>query len=437
MTKSCAHWMELSDRQLLGEELSPRELEFLRSHEFDCSQCSREAAMFRELRPAPLHVVPSEAEIQRVLRQANLDGFDEATVREPQAPPVVKRSKRWLAAGAAVALAAASVLLFLRARHTQPLASAAAAAATSTLRTSNATPPARAKEDSCGTIVEGIVLCLAAGTEIGQVQLNPPQRFVELKRGRAIASLAPQPKGSSFSIVTDAGDVTAVGTIFSVEVDAQRQVVARVTRGKVVVHGKRPGSDQALLAGQKVQLGESAASGLPLDEGARDLDLVARWSALGGDRVAHAEPEPAAEEGKAPELIESSAAGAQAPSKDELAAARQLRARGQFARAAALYRSIYTRSPHSETGRAALVSLASLQLSSLGDLRGALASFDAYLAGGSGALRQQAEYGRIRALHSLGRSAEELEASRKFIARYPNAPETRLLRASIAMKPTH
>jgi regulator of sirC expression with transglutaminase-like and TPR domain len=74
------------------------------------------------------------------------------------------------------------------------------------------------------------------------------------------------------------------------------------------------------------------------------------------------------------------------------------------------------------------MSLASLQLASLGDPSGALASYERYLAGGGGPLSEQAEYGRIRAMHQLGRSSEEREATRRFIARYPDAPETLLLK---------
>jgi hypothetical protein len=102
-----------------------------------------------------------------------------------------------------------------------------------------------------------------------------------------------------------------------------------------------------------------------------------------------------------------------------------------FTRAAQIYRAVHARSPRSEGGRAALMSLASLQLSSLGDPHGALASYQAYLAGGNGPLRQQAEYGKIRALRRLGRGAEEREAIRAFIRRYPKAPEARLLREQV------
>jgi hypothetical protein len=122
------------------------------------------------------------------------------------------------------------------------------------------------------------------------------------------------------------------------------------------------------------------------------------------------------------------ASDASRTSNDDLSEARELRARGLFTRAAAIYRSVHARSPRSDSGRAALMALASLQLSSLNDPRGALASFDTYLASGSGPLRQQADYGRIRALRRLGRTGEERKATQAFIERYPKAPEARLLR---------
>lgn len=447
MTDRCAHWMELSDRQLLGDELSERQREFLRAHEFDCQLCAREAAVFRELRPAALHVVPSEEEVRRILLQAELAQPEELPDDElPDEPQLQARptrqlgsrfrgTLRWAIAGASALAVAASALLFWKARpHAVPAASAPTPVVARTDKRQGAEPSspsaasfsARATEDSCGLLVDGVVLCLAAGSEVGQLELTGPRRVVELKRGRAVASLEPQAQGSSFSIVTQAGDVTAVGTIFSVEVGADGAVYARVTRGKVLVKGKVAGSDQALLAGQKLRLGERAASALPNAEAERDLHLVARWNHPDAETP---EEQAAAEgEGKAADARAVESLGAQPSVKDELAHARALRARGQFKQAAAVYRSIHSRSPQSEGGRAALMSLASLQLSALGDPRGALASFESYLAAGRGPLRQQAEYGRIRALRQLGRTAQELEAVEQFVARYPKAPETRLLK---------
>jgi len=351
---------------------------------------------------------------------------------------------RSIAAVAAVLALAAGVWLFVRTVHTSehapqgltaalpassgPRAPAARATNTSAARSQFAGAVA---QDTCGSLVDGIVLCVVAGSEIGEIQLEGSRRTVELKSGRAVASLEPQPPGTSFSITTAAGKVTAVGTIFSVQVSHATDVYASVMRGKVLVQGVRPASAVPLTAGHMVRLGDTEVSPLPALEAQQDLDLVASW-AVGSADAEHGEPHPAVDrvearlpDGRAPS---SGAGGAYPQAKDELSHARGLRMRGEFARAAAVYRSVYSHSPRSESGRAALMSLASLQLSTLGDPSGALASYEAYLAGGGGPLSEQAAYGRIRALHQLGNGSAEAEAIRKFIARYPNAPETRLLK---------
>jgi hypothetical protein len=73
------------------------------------------------------------------------------------------------------------------------------------------------------------------------------------------------------------------------------------------------------------------------------------------------------------------------------------------------------------------VSLGELSLSSLNDPLAALAAFDSYLARG-GALSQEAAFGRIRALRALRRTPEERTAIERFVARYPNVPQSRVLR---------
>lgn len=430
MTERCARWMVLSDRQLLGEELAESELDLVRRHEGECVHCGREAALLRELRRVPLHVVPSEDEVRRILLQAELAELDEPQLEEPheerpRAVRVSPRARRLAAGATLLALAASLLLLFKQLSPVDTPLERAPVAASGSAHAGGArvVPPralaSRATEDTCGPVAQGIVLCLEAGSEVGGVELQGPKRVVELKRGRAVVSLDPQPPGSSFSIAFRGGEVQAVGTVFSVQLADDGAAYARVVRGKVLVRAKDTESEQALLAGQQLRLGATAVSALPLVEAERDLELLGRWADLGDS---HAEP--------SPEDTEASGAdsGVQPTIKDELGRARDLRARGLFTRAATIYRSIHARSPGSEGGRAALMSLASLQLSSLGDPRGALASFETYLAGGSGPLRRQAEYGKIRALRRLGRTAEELDATQKFITRYPNAPEARLLK---------
>jgi hypothetical protein len=62
----------LSERQLLGDELTEQELDLILRHESACPHCGREAALLRELWRVPLHVVPSEEEVRRIVLQAEL-----------------------------------------------------------------------------------------------------------------------------------------------------------------------------------------------------------------------------------------------------------------------------------------------------------------------------------------------------------------------------
>jgi len=428
MTELCTTWIKLSDRQFLGEDLTQAELDFVTSHQAECPYCGREAALLCELRPAPLHAVPSDEEVERILLLADLSVSEPTQVPERSKPRHWRVTSRSLALCAGALALAASVLLVLWQRD-RPVASNTRP--TDTVP-ANAVPvkpkvlSSRATEDSCGPLVPGIVLCLTAGSEVGAVELEGPRRVVELKRGRAVASLEPQAKGTSFSISTRDGDVTAVGTIFSVELGRDGRAYARVARGKVVVRSQDAKEEQLLLAGQQLRLGDASAVALPLPEAERDLELVGLLAPR--EEFEAPRSEPVAAQGAEPAEASGVSSARQPALNDELGRARELRARGSFSQAAAIYRSIHARSPRSESGRAALMSLASLQLSSLGDPTGALASYQAYLAGGKGPLRQQAEYGKIRALRRLGRLQEELQASRAFIEHYPNAPEARLLR---------
>ncbi|MEJ2218842.1 MAG: hypothetical protein P8099_19835, partial [Gemmatimonadota bacterium] len=62
-----------------------------------------------------------------------------------------------------------------------------------------------------------------------------------------------------------------------------------------------------------------------------------------------------------------------------------------------------------------------------GNAAAALGGFDAYLRTG-GALSQEAHYGKIQALHALGRTAEEHAEIRGFLARYPKSLQAAALR---------
>jgi hypothetical protein len=121
------------------------------------------------------------------------------------------------------------------------------------------------------------------------------------------------------------------------------------------------------------------------------------------------------------------------PSVQDLAHGNALRAQGDFRGAAVVYRAVVAAGPRSTEGRTALVSLGELLLSELGDPDGALAAFDDSLSLRGGALTRQAAYGRIRALHALGRGPEERAAARVFLTHFRTGPEADALRLQLRL----
>ncbi|HET9955827.1 MAG TPA: FecR domain-containing protein [Polyangiaceae bacterium] len=489
MTDACERWMEVSDRLMVGEQISAHEREFLRVHASTCSECSVEAAALRELKPLPLHSVPSHEEVDRILQAAFasersvqvaehpvLDdsqlettllyvpkraepapGFAPEPERDPRSlreriperisqplpqRPAAPRFRAWTAGlltACGVAAAAAGFLVFRQlpraaidtasaAVGPSPAPSVGAAQGSPRVALSDSGAGShevitRNQEDTCGEVLSGVTLCLTRGSEVSRVELAGADRTVYLKRGRAIASLAPQPPGTSFSIVTASGRVTAVGTVFSVEVTAEGGSIARVARGKVLVRAPAAGADHALLAGQMLRLGESESLRLTRTDQDQDLSLLEQLAPDSPGLVAHGA------------IIDLDANDEESPPrrvsrkvKDQLQRARELRKRGDFSGAAAVYRAVHQDNPHSAEGRAALLSLAGLLLSPLNDPASALSAYNAYLATGRGTLAAQAEYGRIRALRSLGRTSEEHSATEAFLEHFPNAPEARALK---------
>ena len=118
--------------------------------------------------------------------------------------------------------------------------------------------------------------------------------------------------------------------------------------------------------------------------------------------------------------------------RDLIARARERRAARDWRGAAKAYRLLLRRHGRSAEARAARVALGLLLLHQLGDPRGALRLFNAYLASTrSGPLAQEAAYGRIRALRHLGRRNQERQALRDFLHFYPGALQEPFVKARL------
>jgi hypothetical protein len=273
---------------------------------------------------------------------------------------------------------------------------------------------------SCSEVVQGVTVCLAAGSQISSKSLEGVDRSIELKRGLAVVALVPQPPGTTFSVATSSGKVTAVGTIFSVEVGNDGASVVRVVDGRVVVRASATGTQQPLNAGETLRIGDGRASPLTAGDRERNLALLP-VSARVHDEASTTDSSVPVPSGRVTGSSQ----------QQLLEEARALRASGEFRKAAELYRKINGLNPTSASGGAALVAQGEILLSSLNDAQGALNAFDAYLARG-GPLAQEALFGKARALRALRRTIEERKAIERFIATYPDAPQGRVLRRRLA-----
>jgi ferric-dicitrate binding protein FerR (iron transport regulator) len=409
MNPDCVRWTQLSDRDAVGQTVAEGEREFLSLHAQTCEQCSREDAVLRALLVPPASdEQPSELEAAGILGRVT-----ERLARERQA-----RQRRWVA-GASGALAIAAGVAVWVTRSGDAAAPASAPIAVHSLRQAPVPPPATsvtrpATASGCAEVVAGVLACTAEATVITRQDIVSNERFLELDRGHIVVSLARQPEGTSFSIVTAAGRVTAVGTVFSVESREDGTTIARVVEGNVAVRQTGDATSRPLRAGESLRLGKPKPSALTQEERERDLALLP----------------PEVREALPVATGSSTSASGLAPASTPEALLKQalaLRSQGQFRRAADVYRKIHEASPRSAAGAAALLSLGELLLSSLNEPAAALTAFDSYLARG-GELSQEAAFGKIRALRALRRSAEERSAIEQFLRQYPGSPQSRVLR---------
>jgi hypothetical protein len=313
---------------------------------------------------------------------------------------------------------------------------------------------------------------------------------VDLVLGKVVVALDPQPDGAKFSVATRAGSVTAVGTAFAVELtDDGAGSSARVLHGTVVVRNS-DGTESRLAAHEGMVVGKVEKRALSVDEERTDGALLVStelWGrARSGALEVEATPRDAlvrvdgrlmgpvpvfarldpghhtlatSADGRDPELEDvdlsegertrrtptltvtrpmvSDAIGHHAPAHvsasaaDLLSRARSLRAKGQLRDAVKVYRELCSTYPASPEARASLVSLGELELGVLGNAHAALAAFDAYLKG-DGSLRQEALYGRIRALRALGETTPERAAIASFLETFPESVQASPLRARLA-----
>jgi tetratricopeptide (TPR) repeat protein len=451
MKAICRRWTDLGDREAVGEGISDEESRFRREHVAECEPCAREARLWGALaasfsEPHLGHSERNEVTAERILRAlaAEEEALAKAVPRTKwgnaftgPAPARAAFASRVIVPVAAALALAASVVLFLAGRGSRaPSASQTHAEVRSVSgdvtidgrHVAVGAPIAvgatiRSEGSVCFHIEGDVDTCLREGTVARFADAAPAHRVVELRRGQLEASLKHQTPGTFFRVETSRGSVTAIGTAFSVAVaSADGPVVVRVQEGVVAVL-PRVGSERRVFAGQETVLTAEEAKAEDDAQGeAGTRSAIPAAPARGGnpESPSSAPPRPSEEDTRAGE-----------PSAGELLReARALRAAGSFHEAADTYRRLRTAFPESAEAHVSLVSLGDLELSQLGDAEAALRTFDAYLVKG-GDLSEEAEFGRILALRSLGRDATERESIAAFLLRYPSTLHKDVLHARL------
>ncbi len=493
---TCERWAELSDRAALGEALSTEETRFAHEHARKCVTCATEAEVYGVLAGS---LAPGDAE-ERPLHDRD-DAFASRAADRASARATTTRARlRWGAAAAcALALAAALVLTLrpgpVEAPSAPPIDTGVNVVLTAgQVKSRNSSvragsPLAVGSElrvdqgRACLSFSGTTTACAGVNSTVRLTTSNQTQRVVDLQQGTVVCRLDSPPPGMRFSVNTPRGKVTALGTVFTVELLPSSEVAVRVHRGVVAVEPTRGGRHE-LRAPAAAILGDEVRR-VPTEDAAWDgdrelVDVAQLWSdptatpldldvspagahvtldgfSLGASPVSalvargphelsaeHAGYEPyrgrfvvqsEARVSLAPPLRPLAAPPEPAPrdvapppsAAELLAQAHKLRRSGRYAESADAYQRLRTIWPHSPEATAALLSLADLKLT-LGEPASALRLFDGYLAS-RGPLSQEAHYGRIRALRNLGRTNEAQDATTEFVRAYPDSAQAQTLRA--------
>jgi hypothetical protein len=484
----CDRWMELTDQAAVGGNLNDKDRTWLSQHASVCQNCGAEKHFYASLgdalgRPEMLFVPSHKA--------------------TPARPRIFARKPMvlGLALAAGVALVVGGSIALHRSSPTTSLPAPAVTAqvlfASGDARLGSAPAEAGQKVPqgehlgtgsglACMGIAGSIEVCLDAGSAATFALNEPNQILVYLEKGALLARLDHQPVGRKFFVRTAGAEVQAVGTRFSVRVEADGNTRVRLHEGKLAVRSAsrvttdlaapvqariaqdirvaplsaaESGEDKALADLVGVTRAQTGAS-LFLNSTPTGADVLLDNVAIGKTpismflakavhvRLSAPDFEPVSDwiEVRDQPRIERSftlTALSKVPAEvvdkpsprplahvspgQLLAKAQALRAQGQYKGCAQIYRRLWSEFPGSEEAKVSMISLGELELVQSKNPSSALTAFNAYLHLG-GPLDREARFGKIRALRALDRSAEAERETARFLSDYPTSIQASTLR---------
>lgn len=417
-----ARWEALADALATDESLSEEERAFVDAFDDGEGEVDRERALYSTLaehgRPAP--VLPADrqraeatlAEFRR--RRAAAVGLASEVASASEHEPAASPRRRGVVVGVigTVCAAAAAMLLWvgLPAPTVVTLERPDAVVTGGTLMLDEV-------ELGSG---DGIPLgrwvrakteaCVDAGRSRGCV--GPGTRLRIDRDGYELSEGELHLQGTA-TVVTPAGSLRAEAADVVLDVEPEG-VSVEPTAGAVTVPGD-DGSDQVLGAGDRARLGEPVV--LAHEDSAEPEGTVEPEPSTEAEPSAEIEPEtndtPETEAGPKPSRPSAATPG------ELLSAARRQVAEGSIGKALSAYAALRRQHPRSPEAHAANVSIGELELRR-GRAKAALGAFDRYLARG-GPLSEEAHWGRIRALHRMGKTERRDAAIEALRAAHPSS----------------
>jgi|GEM_PF-1667417 len=371
-------WESLTDRAALDEPMSPEELAWLDYPQDDEDRFE--------------HSVYNQLKHQG--RPGNIVGADLAGARrmlaERRAARDASRRRKvvGIGAGGTLAAIAAALLLWTVLPKSPTLASSAEPSVTS------------------GTLMaDGIALSPGDALPDGQWVVATADTCVKLAEGEGCVTAKSRIRVTKGRLQIEHGSLRYEGTG---TVDADGHEIA-VDEGEVEITLDDDVAQVESLGG-KVFVDDRAEE--PLANGemfALRAAIVPPQDITEPDLIVEDDDEPEARVNRRKRPTTVVSAG------DLLAEARRQVASGQTKKALATYAKLQRQHRGSSEARAANVSIGDLELRR-GKAKAALAAFSRYLSSGGGALAEEAHWGKIRALHKLGRKGKRdaaIEALRR------------------------
>lgn len=428
-TSADRRWRRLVDASLAGDPLAADDAAFLAAHRGDGAATRRERALLDELRRGEPEVTAADDAIVA-------GAVDRFLAGHPAASGPGRRSALGIGLGVAFAAAAAWLLIVRPFGHVpEDMSSRAAQVATGARDNLESPVPKDIHSPALDLVAH------APKDSSGQAEAPVPKDMpaeLRLLRGGGSDGQAPlalhQPLADGPLRLDDAACVGATDLFTAC---AAGQAELRV-RGAVLAVER--GDLHVELTPAAVGVVWSEVAGVAIvSDGPGALRVIAepeRWrvtAVRGTHRLRGPDGERLLAEGETadslaraiPAAAERSAPAKARPASDPgqlIDEAHALRGAGNYRAAARIYRRLLREHGDTSLARTAQVTLGQLSLGPLGDPRGALSAFDAYLRDApQGALAEEALHGRVEALHRLGRATQAAQAGAEFLRRFPRS----------------